>query len=183
MRGFVNLAKSCGWFIPYEKIAILSERPIRYSLNERGELNNEEKKAIEWSDGSGIYVLEGIVLEDWIMEHPEKITVKKIRGEGNLEIRRLMMNKMGISKYLDECNLVLMYLVPGTYSPISLLELGQLSKHHKKEGGEDKHTVVVCPRSFWRRGNVEVVCSLFHLPLYETLEEGIAHIKTLIQIN
>ena len=87
MRGFVNLAKSCGWFIPYEKIAILSERPIRYSLNERGELNNEEKKAIEWSDGSGIYVLEGIVLEDWIMEHPEKITV----------------NKMGISKYLDEC--------------------------------------------------------------------------------
>ena len=86
-------------------------------------------------------------------------------------------------KYLDECNLVLMYLVPGTYSPISLLELGQLSKHHKKEVGEDKHTVVVCPRSFWRRGYVEVVCSLFHLPLYETLEEGIAHIKTLIQIN
>lgn len=88
-------------------------------------------------------------------------------------------------KYLDKCNIVLMNLLPDTYSPISLLELGQLTHHMKKEPGEfpSKEVVVVCPKGFWRRGNVEMVCIMFKIPLYETLAEGIAHIKTHLQLK
>jgi hypothetical protein len=86
-------------------------------------------------------------------------------------------------KYIDECNIVLLYLLANTKSPISLLELGQLSRHQKLTNGKDKHTIVVCPKEFWRHGNVEMVCLLYKLPLYETLAEGIAHIKTILQLN
>ena len=80
-------------------------------------------------------------------------------------------------KHLENCNYVLMNLLGDTMSPISLLELGQLSFMTKKG------TVVVCPDEFWRRGNVEVVCVLYKIPLYKTLDEGIAHLKTLIKKN
>lgn len=78
-------------------------------------------------------------------------------------------------KHLEACNYVLMNFVGDTMSPISLLELGQLTYMEKKA------TVVVCPDNFWRRGNIEVVCVLYKIPLYKTLEEGIAHLKTIIE--
>ena len=64
---------------------------------------------------------------------------------------------------LDKSDWVIMYLDPQTKSPISLLELG-LFAHSKK-------LLVVCPDGFWRKGNVEVVCSLYDIPLFNSIEE------------
>ena len=65
---------------------------------------------------------------------------------------------------LDQATAVLMYLMPGTQSPISLLELGLHAAHEKM--------IVVCPDGFWRKGNVEVVCERFNIPLYESIEDA-----------
>ena len=64
---------------------------------------------------------------------------------------------------LDKADWIIMYLDPNTQSPISLLELG-LFAHSKK-------LLVVCPDGFWRKGNVEVVCSLYDIPLFNSLED------------
>ena len=48
-------------------------------------------------------------------------------------------------------------------SPISLLELVKDSK--------DKKLMVCCPLGFWRRGNVEVTCDRYGIPLVDTIEE------------
>ena len=64
---------------------------------------------------------------------------------------------------LDKSDWVIMYLDPQTKSPISLLELG-LFAHSKK-------LLVVCPDGFWRKGNVEVVCSLYDIPLFNSIDE------------
>jgi hypothetical protein len=56
-----------------------------------------------------------------------------------------------------------MYLDPNTKSPISLLELGLHAT--------SKKLYVVCPDGFWRKGNVEMVCSVYDIPLFNTLEE------------
>ncbi len=76
---------------------------------------------------------------------------------------------------LAKSGYVLMNFVEDTKSPISLLELGQLTRM------EETTTVVVCPRNFWRRGNVEIMCALNGLPLYDTLAGGIAHLKMLLK--
>ena len=64
---------------------------------------------------------------------------------------------------LEKSDIIIMYLDPNTKSPISLLELG-LHANNKK-------LWVVCPDGFWRKGNVEVVCSLYDIPLFNSLDE------------
>lgn len=64
---------------------------------------------------------------------------------------------------LEVCDLIVLYFDPATKSPISLLELGLHAK--------DQKLVVCCPESFWRRGNVEMVCERHHIPFFESFEE------------
>lgn len=58
---------------------------------------------------------------------------------------------------------IIMYFDPKTMSPISLLELGL----HADSG----KMLVCCPDGFWRKGNVEVVCDNYQIPLYNSLHE------------
>ena len=58
---------------------------------------------------------------------------------------------------LDDADLIVMYLDPNTQSPISLLELGLHA--------ESKKLVVCCPERFYRKGNVEIVCDRYMIPI------------------
>ena len=64
---------------------------------------------------------------------------------------------------LDNSDWIIMYLDPLTKSPISLLELGLFAN--------SKKLIVICPDGFWRKGNVEVVCSLYDIPLLNSIDE------------
>ena len=68
---------------------------------------------------------------------------------------------------LERATRVLMYFAPGSYSPISLLELGLFGKSYKK-------MVVVCSKAFWRKGNVDIVCHRYGIPQAKTLEEAVS---------
>jgi hypothetical protein len=70
---------------------------------------------------------------------------------------------------LDAADVVVMYLAAGTRSPISLLELGLCARTGKLK--------VCCPEGFWRRGNVEVVCRRYQIPMFATLDDLIADLK------
>jgi hypothetical protein len=73
---------------------------------------------------------------------------------------------------LDAADIVIMYLAPGTRSPVSLIELGLCARSGRLR--------VCCPAGFWRRGNVEVVCLRNHVPLFETLDDLIADLRAAI---
>lgn len=63
---------------------------------------------------------------------------------------------------LEKADLIILYLSPETKSPISLLEMGIHIKSGKLH--------VVCPSGFWRKGNVEITCNRYNVPLYDNLE-------------
>ncbi|KAF2727573.1 hypothetical protein EJ04DRAFT_557296 [Polyplosphaeria fusca] len=65
--------------------------------------------------------------------------------------------------HLQKADIIALFFQPGTMSPISLLELGL----HASDG----KLVVCCPEGFWRRGNVQMVCHTYKIPLFETPEE------------
>jgi hypothetical protein len=69
-------------------------------------------------------------------------------------------------------HLILMYFSPNTKSPITLLELG-LSANRSE-------LMVCCPEGFWRKGNVEVICDYFSIPLYENFEEFVKAVKNIL---
>jgi hypothetical protein len=56
---------------------------------------------------------------------------------------------------LGLADMIIMYLSPGTISPVSLLELGLYAKSGK--------LLVFCPNDFTRAGNVHIVCEQNHV--------------------
>jgi hypothetical protein len=73
---------------------------------------------------------------------------------------------------LERCDVIFMYLSPETQSPISLLELGRYSTYGKM--------IVCCPKGFWRKGNVDILCTRENIPLFEDLQSAIGALKTRI---
>lgn len=73
-------------------------------------------------------------------------------------------------KALEKADIIIMNLLPETKSPISLLELGLHASKGKLR--------VCCPKDFWRRGNVEIVCDMFDIPLFEDFQKLISELKT-----
>ncbi len=69
---------------------------------------------------------------------------------------------------LEKADLILMYFAPNTKSPISLLELGLFAKSGKM--------IVCCPKGFWRKGNVDIVCQRYNIMQVEKLDELVEHV-------
>jgi nucleoside 2-deoxyribosyltransferase len=73
---------------------------------------------------------------------------------------------------LDSCDIIFMNIIPGTKSPITLLELG-LHANSKK-------IIVCCPDGFWRKGNVEIVCSRHKIPLHDNIEDAMSCLASVV---
>jgi hypothetical protein len=67
-------------------------------------------------------------------------------------------------KGLQQADHILVYFDPATKSPVSLLELGAF---HKK-------AIVICPQGFWRKGNVDIFCSVFNVKQAPDLKSAVA---------
>lgn len=63
---------------------------------------------------------------------------------------------------LENSDLIIMYFAPETKSPISLLEMGIYVRSGKLR--------VICPEGFWRKGNVDIVCQYYNIPLFVDFE-------------
>jgi hypothetical protein len=68
----------------------------------------------------------------------------------------------------EQATLIAMYFAPATQAPITLLELGLFARSGK--------VVVCCPPGYWRKGNVEVVCDRYDVPLAPDLDALCAEI-------
>lgn len=73
---------------------------------------------------------------------------------------------------LEQADVIIMYFAPTSKSPISLLELGLYAR--------EKKLMVVCPEGFWRKGNVDIVCQMYSIPMYDSLEELLITLKNKI---
>lgn len=70
---------------------------------------------------------------------------------------------------IEKADIVIMYFDPNTKSPISLLELGLRAEAYR--------TIVCCPKGFWRKGNVDVVCRYYGIDQVDTIEQLIERLK------
>ncbi len=73
---------------------------------------------------------------------------------------------------LESADLVIMNLIAGTQSPISLLEFGLYAKSGKM--------LVCCPEGFWRKGNIDMVCLHYKIPQVATEEDLVTYIREFI---
>lgn len=84
-------------------------------------------------------------------------------------------------EHIERSHLVVFYLQPETMSPISLYELGLVSKD---SFNVKKSVFVCCPKGFHRKGNVDIITSYFDMEEAASLDDLIKMIKKkIVQSN
>jgi hypothetical protein len=68
----------------------------------------------------------------------------------------------------DNADLIVYYFAADSKAPITLLELGLY------RGG---HVLVCCPPSFYRYGNVKMVCDRYGIDMVESYQSMVAHLR------
>ena len=104
LRGLMSLARSCGWFWPFEGAVILTERPVALHRDERNRLHREDGPALQYSDLFALWRWHGVTVPRDVIESPQGITVQRIKTEPNAEVRRIMVERYGHERYLRESN-------------------------------------------------------------------------------
>ena len=75
---------------------------------------------------------------------------------------------------LEKADIIIYNFLPDSKSPITLFELGLMTKRL------DKEIIVCCPDEFYRSGNVHIVCEKYNLNLVKSQENLFNFIKNII---
>jgi len=97
--------------------------------------------------------------DDWDSSWVQSITDMRFEAQVRWELLGMRL-----------AHTIAVYFAPETKAPITLLELGLAARSGK--------AIVCCPNGFYRKGNVEVVCSEYGIPLVDTLEELVERVRT-----
>ena len=94
-----DLACSCGWCYTFENMVFVCEKPSELHLNSQGQLHKNGDMALKYSDGYGLYILNGVnVTKELVITPAEKLNSNLLLKEKNAEIRREIVRKIGIKK-------------------------------------------------------------------------------------
>jgi len=84
-----------------EDRVVVSRNPVEIHWDEEV-IHNPDGIAVKFADGTGRYVVEGVLLNEQIVMLPETQTIKKINDEPNEEVRRLRIDGFGWNRYIKE---------------------------------------------------------------------------------
>ena len=123
----------------------------------------EMGKAIHWQKD----VKEALEDLDVLILNPrrDKWDAKWVQRISNREFRRQVEWELDA---LEAADIIFFYFASNTMSPISLLELGLF---------KEKKVIVCCPDEYWRKGNIEVVCKRYGIPLFGDLERAVRRVR------
>ena len=104
LRVWERISRSCNWWVPYEEFCFISEKPEIVSMSSQMRIHSETGPAVKYRDGFSLYAINGIVVPEFIVEDPGKITPQIVAGEQNIELRRIMIERYigGVGKYLSD---------------------------------------------------------------------------------
>ena len=104
LEGLIGIAKNCGWWAPYTDCVILQHRHEELHVDGEFRLHNESGPAVRYRDGYSVWAINGIRVNEQIVMRPETLTVEQINSEANQDIRSIMIDRLGWSKYLEKSN-------------------------------------------------------------------------------
>jgi hypothetical protein len=100
---------ACHWWLPFQKIAIVCDRPRVLAVDGPGRLHSLAGPALAYGDGTALYAIHGVPVPEVIITRPDLITVHEIRAELDVEVRRVMIERYGIGRYLSDAGAVVIH--------------------------------------------------------------------------
>ena len=149
----------------YKPPSYIKNLDLRHSVFLAGSIENG--KAYDWQKEieNALTDVEGIILNPRRDDWDSSWTQSKDNPEFKKQVKWELYG-------LENAKIIVMYFEPGTKSPISLLELGLHAKSEK--------IIVCCPNGYIKKGNVEVTCDYYGIPLVESFDKLIKEIKYIV---
>jgi len=110
-----------------------------------------EKELQETLEGDQLVTLYNPRRDDWDSSWEQTIENKNFREQVEWELNAM-----------EKADKVVVYIDPETTSPITLLEIGLHATSNKM--------CVCCPEGFYRKGNVDVVCNKYNIPMVDDID-------------
>ncbi|MEU5362963.1 DUF6745 domain-containing protein [Streptomyces sp. NPDC005925] len=102
LAGVAAVARAAGWWWPYERTAIVCERPVELHRDEAGRLDRGDGPALAFPDGFALHAWRGMPVPAAFLDGLAGLTPQRIREEENAELRRVMLEHYGYDRYLEE---------------------------------------------------------------------------------
>ncbi|MFF9012748.1 DUF6745 domain-containing protein [Streptomyces sp. NPDC014870] len=102
LAGLTAVAENAGWWWPYEKVAVVCERPVELHRDEAGRLDRGDGPALAYGDGFALHAWRGMAVPAEFLAGLGGLTPERIRSEDNAELRRVMLEFYGYERYLAE---------------------------------------------------------------------------------
>ncbi|WP_445403104.1 DUF6745 domain-containing protein [Streptomyces sp. LE64] len=106
LGGIAAVARAAGWWWPYEKVAVVCERPLVLHRDEAGRLDRADGPAVAYPDGFALHSWRGMPVPGAFLDELAGLTPERIRTEENAELRRVMLEHFGYERYLAESGAV-----------------------------------------------------------------------------
>lgn len=102
LDGLAEVARTAGWWWPYERLAVVCERPVELHRDEAGRLDRGDGPALAYPDGFALHAWRGMPVPAEFIATLDALTPDRIRDEENAELRRVMLEYYGYDRYLRE---------------------------------------------------------------------------------
>ncbi|MGW2425274.1 DUF6745 domain-containing protein [Streptomyces sp. NPDC001709] len=102
LDGLAEVCRSAGWWWPFEKVAVVCERPSELHRDEAGRLDRGDGPALAFPDGFALHAWRGMPVQASFVEELRTLTPERIRSQENAELRRVMLEFYGYDRYLAD---------------------------------------------------------------------------------
>lgn len=101
-RAYRRAQSSCGWWWPHSEFCVVCDRPAHIQRDPAGRLHSEDSMSIKFRDGWGLWHINGVAVNEQIVNAPQTLTIEQINDEKNQEVRSIMIQRFTPERYLEE---------------------------------------------------------------------------------
>jgi len=101
-KAYADAQTSAGWWWPHKDFVMVCNRPEFIRRDERGRLHSDRSMSIRFRDGWGLWHWHGVEVTEQIVLKPYELNSKQALAEQNAEVRRVMIERIGMERFLSE---------------------------------------------------------------------------------
>ncbi len=97
-----HLAENVLAAICFEHVMFVCEKPLQFNIDDAGRFHGAEGPCLEFNDEFMEFAWHGVIVDEWIITNPDSITIDHIDKCPNAETRRVLIEKYGQFRYLQD---------------------------------------------------------------------------------
>jgi hypothetical protein len=106
LQMWLDVCENASHIMCLDGVAFVCEKPFSFHLGEQFRLHYDNGPALAYSDGFKEYAWDGVLVPSFVIMEPELITVGTIESMQNIEVRRIMLERYGITKYVQDAEII-----------------------------------------------------------------------------